>query len=175
MSLLLRAANDVRWVSGIAVPWNDPISYMGEQEMFERGSLIPQSEPIPLRWQHDKVDIPIGVVDSWENRDEGLWVECRLLDSDAANAAWQAAYEGLARGFSIEFDNMAPAPGIASGFGAQGTVTRAKMVGLSLVENPAYERAKIVSVRDAEECAKPIMDLAEKWLQYYQYLDGELQ
>ena len=165
-----RDEDDVRYVSGIAVPWNVEITYAGEKEMFESGSLKPAPDPMPLRWQHDGISVPIGIVERTENRPEGLWVDCRLYDTDAAKGAWNAAKDGIAKGFSIEFENDEPGPGIMSGVGAQGDVRNATMFGLSLVEQPAYKEAVIQSVRNADD-SESILAIYRDWSQYYDLTD----
>lgn len=170
--LQIRSADGVRWISGIAVPWDEMITYAGGEEVFVRGSLVAADKAIPLRWQHDAIDIPIGVVETTEDRPEGLWVDCRLFDTDAARGAWQSADAGIAGGFSIEFDNEAPGPGITNGIGAQGAVRQATMYGLSLVEDPAYEGARIESIRNANLHNADIGN-HRAWLEYFEATDTE--
>lgn len=168
MTIQVRSADGTRWISGIAVPWDECITFDGDDEVFPRGSLRVADKPVPLRWQHDRIDIPIGVIDSWEDRDEGLWVDCRLFDTDDARGAWQAADAEIARGFSIEFDNEDPGPGITNGIGPQGRITRAVMYGLSLVERPAYEGARIESIRSQDGGDSPAFANMAEWVAYFE-------
>ena len=157
---------ETHYVSGLAVPWDQRITYGEfEYESFAPDSVALADDAIPLRWQHDRISVPIGVIERAESRPEGLWVECRLFRNDQALAAFEAAEAGLAGGFSVEF--VTPDQE-GEGWALQGRVEAATLTGLSLVEDPAYPGAVIEAVRSRKPFPARLAALGA-WL----WLDNE--
>jgi len=147
IEFVCRAEGDTRYISGIAMPWNEEIIYRGQRESFAPGGLVPRSGKVPLRYGHQKdpegFPIPVGVLTRSVDTEHGLWIEARMLNTSSASDAWEAASEGLVGGFSVEFSRSS---GIRGNVG-QGRVTDGVMNGVVLTERPAYKSATISSVR----------------------------
>ena len=153
-TLHCRAADDGRYIEGIAVPWDQEIRYRGHPESFAPGS-VQVGERVPLRYGHGAEPIPIGVVERAVDTDKGLWVSVRMLDGPIASQAWAAADAGLVRGFSIEFQG-GHRPGMPVG---QGRIKQGRMIGLALTENPAYKGALVTNAR----ARTPRLDQWYRW------------
>ena len=161
-ALNCRTEADDKFISGIAVPWNEEITYRGEPESFSPGGLAPASnKKMPLRYGHrDQVigahPIPIGEIVHTVDTAEGLWVECRMMDTSTAAEAWLAAQAGLVTGFSVEFHVPGQRIGPAQGRGIKAGILDA----VALTERPAYRSAAVANVRERT----PRLDDHLEWL-----------
>lgn len=157
---LTRSADGVRRLTGLIVPWDVEIVYAGAVESFAPGSLsAAEGQPVPLRFGHladrGHEPAPVGVLERSADTDAGLWGEFRLLDSPAAANSVAAVEAGLVTGLSAEFRNLDRA-----GSGGQGRIRRARLHGAALVERPAYDGARVTSIRSL----RPVWDSWHAWL-----------
>ena len=148
LALVCRSDDDGgRWLSGIAVPWDKEISLRGRKESFAPGGMRASDSVIPLRYGHQShpegYPMPIGQVVETVDTEAGLWMEARMVDSQAADHAYELAAEGIVRGLSVEFDRS----GGLRGSGAQGRVTDGRLTGVVLTERPLYASAGVTAVR----------------------------
>ena len=152
--LTYRAEGNKRFISGIAVPWDEPIRVMGQHESFTPGSVT-IADNAPLRYGHQATTegfpIPIGRITRSRDTPEGLWIEAELLPVATAEHAYQAVAAGIVRGFSMEFTSTT-----GRGQSGHGRVVNATCHGLALTEEPAYKDAKVLSHRTR----RPVL---EKW------------
>ena len=162
-----RVADDgLSYIDGIIVPWNQTITYRGQEERFAPGGLTANPEaPVPLRYQHlgeiDSLPVPIGVLHRSVDTAEGLWGEFKIFENAHARAAYEAADARLITGFSPEFSNRSPGrPAHAKG---QGTVVRGLLTGAAMVHKPAYSGARIQNVRARTPAADRYAVLISKY------------
>lgn len=139
-----------RIISGIAVPFNQPTEIRTTagtyRESFARGAVddnAPASVHANHGWQ-TRGDLPVGTVVKSQNRDDGLYVECRIANTARGDEVLELARDGVLKYFSIGF-----VPGTHET--RDGVVVRTKVAlrEVSIVETPAYRGAVIESVRSA--------------------------
>jgi len=150
-----------RWIAGIAMPWDQPVTIGGRTEEFAPGGLTLRADrPVPLRYGHQSHQegepVPVGVVARSVDTDGGLWVEARMLDTPGALNAYAAVEAGLVTGLSVEFSR---ASGMR-GRGGQGRVEDGVGNGVALTERPIYAGARITEVR----ARTPRLDAVRAWL-----------
>lgn len=109
---------------------------------------------------HAKDRPPVGVAQHLEDRDDGLYGQFRFYDTTEGRAALENVvenvYDGVSVGFYAEDDTVID--GVRE-------VRRAQLHHLSLVEEPAYDDARILAVRSADRYAaalrKPDMSILD--------------
>lgn len=147
-----------RIISGIAVPFNQPAeirtSAGSYRESFVRGAVdddAPASVHANHGWQ-TRGDLPVGTVVKSQNRDDGLYVECRIANTARGDEVLELARDGVLKYFSIGF-----VPGTHET--RDGVLVRTKVAlrEVSIVETPAYRGAVIESVRHAATEQEPDM------------------
>jgi HK97 family phage prohead protease len=133
-------------LEGLAVPWNDSISYGGIREQFAPGSIDPGTAVgRPLLWSHDRSE-PIGHVTAATDTPDGLQVEAVVQPTARGRDAITLLRAGSLKGLSIGFQpkRMKNTPhGV--------TYTRATLYELSITPMPAYETATVTATRDQED------------------------
>lgn len=135
---------ETRTVSGLAVPYGQTIDIGGFQERVERGAFD-TSQTIPLLWGHDHKDIPIGRVTAMRDTEHGLEIDAVLNDTDKGENVYRALKAGDVSKFSIGF--------IPTQSRKEGDVIvreKADLKEVSVVNFPAYTKASVTSVREAE-------------------------
>ena len=137
----LRFNEEDRTVSGIAVPYGDVISVSGYKERFERGA-VDNIEDVKLFYGHEH---PIGKVTRFEDREEGLFIEAHISDTERGNEIRTLLKDGVLNKFSVGFQAIADRQ-------EEGVVVRekVKLREVSVVAFPAYDNASVLSVREDE-------------------------
>lgn len=147
----LRAATDGT-LTGICVPYGE-VSYLTEHpdgERFVVGSfaktIAARAGKIRLKSLHGE-PMPVGVGAKFEELDTGLRGVFRLYDTPEGRAARERAADGVYGGLSIEFRPIVTRraeDGVTE-------VTEAALHAVALELDPAYEGAKVLAVRSADE------------------------
>lgn len=167
---------NLRFISAVAVPYNDPADIGMFMEDFAPGSLAKSirqaARSLPLHVFHDDMAAfspmtieawPIGVAHEWDddnNRLRGVW---RLDDSVKAQRAAQLAKpDDMGRSMlgymSIRFQPIRSAwtyaddwnPDLGPGYKDRVTRQEARLVSVALVSTPQYQKAAVEWVRSAE-------------------------
>jgi len=150
-----------RIISGVVVPFGK-IGYTNVGAViFERGSIaIHDGTKIKLLAQHEPTN-PIGRAQSFQTTDDAIYGQFKLSASQKGNDYLIMAAEGLIDGLSVGVDVIASKPdhdGVIH-------VTAAVLKEVSLVETPAFDNAKVLSVAaqmgDMEETAEDVVENKE--------------
>lgn len=157
-----------RIVSGIAVPFNSPTT------IFERGRLFDEvwapgstAETIEKRGDrmkilafHESRNMPLGRPVLLEEQPAGLYIEARISDTQDGNDALTLVRDGVLDGFSVGFtvpqggDRFDPVDGREVR-----TILRANIHEVSLVNFPAFDDARVESVRQASDVPAQVPDV----------------
>ena len=147
-----------RIISGVVVPFGK-VGYTNVGAViFERGSIaIHDGTKIKLLAQHEPTN-PIGRAQSFQTTDDAIYGQFKLSASQKGNDYLIMAAEGLIDGLSVGVDVIASKPdhdGVIH-------VTAAVLKEVSLVETPAFDNAKVLSVAaqmgDMEEAAEEVIE-----------------
>lgn len=146
--LEIRSDSDGRTVVGIAVPYgivseDTPIG----PEKFMQGAFkrsIGQRKGIVKLFRYHDQSSPVSVAKASDTA-EGVLVEARLADTPRADETLAEVRAGLLDSFSVGFRAIRD-----RSVGGVREVLEAALVEVSLVAMPAYEGAKVTSVRDAD-------------------------
>ena len=135
-----------RIISGRIVPFNEVGTPNIGRTMFLEDSIqIPDVSAIKLNLQHDQTR-PVGRAISIESKADGIYADFKISQTTAGSDALVEAADGLRGSFSIE------AIGQESEIVDGVTVfSRAELVGVALVTNPAFSSAEITQVAAANE------------------------
>lgn len=141
----VKCAIESRTIEGQAVPYNDPgrpaTSLGGRGMVFLQGSLdrslTQRADKIRLLVQHDQAH-PIGRLVDWRNTDEGLSTTWKIASTPAGDLALTEASQGVRDGLSVgveilEYEER----------NDYVNVIEAKLLEVSLVSLPAYDRARV--------------------------------
>lgn len=144
MCLRRQQDGDGRTVEGIAVPFGDVIRlWNGTSETFDRDCEFQGLEDAKLYYQHDAL---IGSIVRGENRDDGLWVQARIADTqlgrDAVALLEEGAIDSLSVGF-VPIDDHKDDDGVTHR-------RKVRLLETSLVSWPAYQNAKVKAHRNQE-------------------------
>jgi len=141
----LRAAVDTeeRIVSGIAVPFNDPVDVGGYKEMIAPNAVMPRDN-IKLFYGHSE---PIGKIVDSRDTEEGWTISARISKTSRGDEVYTLLRDGVLDRFSIGFMPVEERED------KDGTIVRTKIDvrEVSIVPIPAYEGAKVEEVRNAVE------------------------
>ncbi len=139
------AAVESRTITGQAVPYNDPgrpaSSLGGRGMVFLHGSLDrslqARADKVRLLVQHDATH-PVGRLVDWRNTDQGLDTTWKVASTPAGDLALAEASEGVRDGLSVgvEILDYEERDGYVN-------VLEAKLLEVSLVSLPAYDRARV--------------------------------
>jgi len=148
--LVIRSMNDeTRTVEGIAIPWGENSRGKVENGLLERfapDSVESWEGDVHLYYNHDK-DIPIGRVTSGESTKDGYLVRAYISETSKGNDVYELVKDGTIRKFSIGFlpveHRVAPGNILER--------TKVRLVEVSLVSQPAYAGAEVLSVRSESE------------------------
>ena len=147
-----------RIISGVVVPFGKVGHTNVGAVIFERGSIaIHDGTKIKLLAQHEPTN-PIGRAQSFQTTDDAIYGQFKLSASQKGNDYLIMAAEGLIDGLSVGVDVIASKPdhdGVIH-------VTAAVLKEVSLVETPAFDNAKVLSVAaqmgDMEEAAEEVIE-----------------
>ena len=155
MPLELRSKGDDHVLEGLCVPYDRVTLKAGypRGERFAPGAFKGSAQPgVKVRLidedhaaAHGAARRPVGVATELRDDREGLWGTFRFYDTPEGRGAWEnvreETYGGLSIGFQAVKDRRDSA-GVRE-------VIEARLHHVSLVDDPAYEQAKIVAVRSA--------------------------
>lgn len=133
----------------------------GDGRVFEKGSLdITENLPLPLLWQpqldskHDGAVI-VGKIDSISRVDDGIGDAYGSFDTGAWGKEAQRLVEGqYIKGISADMDNCE----------GEDHITKARVVGATLVAKPAFQECVIEIVPDFAPAEDEIRDMYEEEL-----------
>lgn len=159
--LILRVSDeeDGRTIEGMIVPWDKPTRVkkpMDGWESYRRGaldkSLAETGRPIPLLLRHSENE-PAAKLVAHENRDDGHYAVFRALDTGAGRDAIELIREGLYTGLSIGGWAVPARTTIRRGTRGEQMIERAEMRldHVGLVRTPAFEDARVLSLRGVDE------------------------
>lgn len=138
----LRAKDDEeRIVEGIAVPYNVDTNVGAYVERFAPNSISEDVSEVKLKFGHE--GLPIGKVFEGRNSDEGFVIRAKISETSQGNDVYTLIRDGVLNKFSVGF--------IPVESERDGNVVIRNLVSLkevSVVEQPAYSDAKILTVRE---------------------------
>jgi HK97 family phage major capsid protein len=142
-----------RIISGRIVPFNEVGTPNIGRTMFLEDSIqIPDVSAIKLNLEHDRTK-PVGRAVAIESRADGIYADFKIAQTTAGSDALVEAADGLRPAFSIE------AIGQESEIVDGVTVfSRAELVGVALVTNPAFSSAEITKVAASEAEETPVSE-----------------
>src|SRR5262245_58257912 len=142
-----------RLIEVVAVPYEQEavVAYRGElwKELFERGAfdgIETRPEHIMVNREHTRGDTVGKVIQWWPERAEGLVGQVRVARTARGDDTLALAEDGMVRasvGYGVRLRDQ-----ILDREKMTRTIRRAFIDHLSLVENPAYTEAKVLSVRE---------------------------
>lgn len=136
-----------REFTGIAVPWDDPVTIRGwfqtYTEQFERGA-VEDSEDAKVFWRHDE---PIGRLTRAEDTDAGWEITGVLSATPRGDEAYTLLRDGVIDRMSVGFEPIEHRETELEDGTVQITRTRVKVREVSLVPFPAYDGATVDQVR----------------------------
>lgn len=150
-SMEIRAEDGRHYIEGICVPYGVVTDKAPRREMFERGAfrdlLAKAGTKIKLKdYNHSGQRVPVGYSATFQDREQGLWARFRLNNTPEGESARLNALDGVYQGLSVGF--LARAEENRAGVRV---VTDAWLDHVSLVEDPAYDDARILDVRAAAD------------------------
>jgi len=151
--LIIRSINEeTRTVEGIAIPWGENSRGAVENGLLERfapDSVESWDGDVHLYYNHEK-DLPIGKVIEGRSTPEGYAIKAYLSETSKGNDVYSLVKDGTIRKFSIGF--MPVEHRVAPGNVVERTKVR--LVEVSLVSQPAYAGAEVISVRSESETSQ---------------------
>lgn len=142
------AAAEPRTVRGLAVPYGVEIElFDGYFETIAPGALADRADDatsLKLFYRHDE---PIGLITSVAETAEGIEIEARFSDTQAARDAYQLVRDGVIDRLSIGFIPLAYER-TEDEAGLHTTITSLDLREVSLVPFPAYDGATVTEVRN---------------------------
>lgn len=149
------ADGDGRTLTGVAVPFDSETTIIpGFREKIARGAIDLGATP-SLFYRHSE---PIGVITSMSEAAEGLVIEARISDTSLGRDAATLARDGAIGSLSIGFFEVDYEDATAEDGATVRTQTRIDLREVSLVPIPAYEDARITSVRQAPIIPAPTQE-----------------
>lgn len=141
-----RAEGDT--LTGVAIRYGDTARIGPFTERFEPGSITVSPDAV-ARLQHDrrKPVARIGAGLTFDNSDRELRATINLPDTTYAREARELVSANILRGFSIEFQSDDSVWN-----GMERVVRKATVVGIGIVDTPAYKASEI-ALRMEEERA----------------------
>jgi HK97 family phage prohead protease len=157
--------SDGRTITGLAVPWDTPTrvsdggaSYL---EAFSRGAftrtIAERGDRIKFLALHDQRRLPLGRITSLTEDASGLVIEARVSETSAGDEALTLIRDGALDGLSIGFRPVRHV--VKDGVTVR---TEARLNEVSAVSIPAYDDARILAVRSADQ---PLLLSARQRLQ----------
>lgn len=147
-TLQIREAEDgAREVSGIGVPYNDPIEFWGIREQFAPGS-VEVAENAKLLYRHNE---PIGLILDHHSDDAGWHHRSRISKTPTGDEAYTLARDGVIDRFSIGFKPIEHLETKDDDGTITITHTKVLVREVSLVPFPAYDGAALTEVRHQQK------------------------
>ena len=160
-------------VSGLLIPWEEPITVGGVDEVWTSGALDRQMANSESR-NHVRLDVlhtahaaaghgetlgTFGTLVESEARRGGQWGDFRLDESPEARMAWVLADDGILPAFSVTFVTIDP-PHVGEsrsreGTRGQGRIKEAILDTTALTNRPSYRSAQATA---AVRQRHPILD-----------------
>lgn len=156
-----------RIVSGIAVPYNSPTQIYEGGRLFDEtwapgstaDSISKRGDRMKILAFHASRQMPLGKPVLLEERAAGLYIEARISDTQDGNDALTLVRDGVLDGFSVGF--TVPPGGdqfdVVDGRQIR-TISRANIHEVSLVNFPAFDDARVESVRAASDVSDAELD-----------------
>lgn len=156
----LRAANidhDTRTIEARAVPYSEEYQQItrNSYERFAQDALVPDELGVKLCYEHNET---IGKIETLDHREDGAYIKARISQTTTGEDAYTLARDGVLTSMSIgfipdQYDIEEREDGIYV------THTRATLKEVSLVSFPAYKKATVTNVRNAQNNRKetPVM------------------
>lgn len=147
-----------RIIEGIAVPYNSPTTIyengMLFEEQFAPGAfkrfVARRDARLPILLHHQRRSLPVGKAISMRDTDSGLYIAARISDTTDGNDALTLLRDGVLDGLSIAFYTERNGDKWSSDM-SQRTVVEAYAEECSLCNFPAYDSARVLAVRAAQE------------------------
>lgn len=155
------ATPDGRWLEGRAVPYGEWTNVGWYLESFAPGAFEKSTREaangLPLLLWHDNRTWPVGVSESWDHRDDGMWGVWRMDASADATKAVELAEARMLVGLSVGFSPIHSAWEMAEDWDPEDTDhmdkvlrTEARLHEVSLTPTPAYAGAEVTLVRSLD-------------------------
>ena len=142
-----------RIISGRIVPFNEVGTPNIGRTMFTEGSInIPDVSAIKLNLEHDRTK-PVGRAVNIESKADGIYADFKIAQTTAGSDALVEAAEGLRPAFSIEAIGQE-----SESIDGVTVFSRAELVGVALVTNPAFSSAEITKVAASEAEETPVSE-----------------
>jgi HK97 family phage prohead protease len=137
---------ETRTVSGLAVPYDQPVSIGDYQEQIARGAFgTPENVALFYGHDHRNGGMPIGTVTTFRDTEAGLEIDAVISKTNKGEEVYTLLKDGTLNRFSIGFEP------VDNKFSEDRTTvirTKALLKEVSIVPMPAYELAKVAQVRD---------------------------
>lgn len=151
---ILSADVESRIISGRIVPFNEVGTPNIGRTMFLEDSIqIPDVQAIKLNLEHDRTK-PVGRATNIESKKDGIYADFKIANTTAGSDALVEAAEGLRPAFSIEAVGQE-----AEVIDGVTVFSRAELVGVALVTNPAFSSAEITKVAASEAEETPVSEV----------------
>ena len=138
----LRAKDDEkRIVEGLAVPYNVDTNVGPYIERFAQDSISEDVSEVKLKFGHE--GLPIGKVFEGRNTEEGFVISAKISETAQGNDVYTLIRDGVLNKFSVGF---IPVESDRDGDTVVRNLVSLKEV--SVVEQPAYSDAEILTVRE---------------------------
>lgn len=150
---ILSADVESRVISGRIVPFNEVgTPNIGPTKFLEGSIQIPDVTAIKLNLEHDRTK-PVGRATRIESKADGIYADFKIAQTTAGSDALVEAAEGLRPAFSIEAVGQE-----AEVIDGVTVFSRAELVGVALVTNPAFSSAEITKVAASEAEETPVSE-----------------
>lgn len=137
----VHAAAATRTVAGLVLPWAKlGATTAGELQIARNAVRVPREiRRVKLHFKHSNVEgsRPVGSAESFESRDDGLWMTFNVARTPDGDAAMQQVVEGVYDAFSAELHSVRR---------DGSTVIDSIMSGVALVDTPAFADARVTEV-----------------------------
>ena len=151
---------------GIVAPWHATFDAGEFVEQFAAGvfdkSIAERGDRIPLLEQHNRSAMPIGMAATWQKTGDGLVGDFKLARTMRADEARSLAADGMVTGLSVGFQ---PIRNRTENRDGRRHVTRleARLDHVGLVHAPAYEDARVLSVRNFDPDDETMVPRLARW------------
>jgi HK97 family phage prohead protease len=154
------AHTEGRTISGIAVPFNSPTTVYEAGRIFDetwlpgstKEAIARRGDRMRLLGFHDSRAFPIGKPTQMQDRTDGMWFEAYIADTRDGNDALEllkiGALDGVSVGFSVPDGGDSWTPREDGTYDR--TISRANIREFSLVNFPAFDDARVTSIREAQ-------------------------
>ena len=166
--LELREDEDgTRHILGMIVPWGTPILLrQNVYEQFARSafdkSVKERGDKIPLLESHNEDSHPVGMSVSFTNEARGLMADFRLAPTLRGAETVALAEAGIVTGLSVGFRPITSRTERRQNGEQWITRVEGRLDHVGFVTSPAYDTARVLSIRDADPDADPY-PLLTKW------------